>query len=94
MNYYKQMEQNIEKMKEFDTNISNKVNELKDTVSKLDFNGMVASDDAKQVTAHKNRTLRVVKRVIDKFEKEIEQYILPLINVDVTNEDIEESKED
>lgn len=92
MSYYEKLEESIKRMKEFDNQISVKIVELQETLKEIDFKGMIESDDNKQVTAHKNRTLRVVNRVIDKFEREIETYLLPLINVDVKNNE-EEVKE-
>lgn len=92
MGYIKEMKESIEKIEQFDKDIVVKVEDLKASVKEVNFKGMIVDGDNKQVTAHKNKVLRVVNRVIDKFEREVEQFIVPLLT-QIENEEIKENEE-
>lgn len=76
MKYVERLQNDITRITEFDTKIAEKIEELKEMLESLDFGGLTSDDDSKTVTAHKNRKLKVIDRVVNKFKKEVELYIV------------------
>ena len=75
MSYKTKMQNDLNEMNEFDNVVDVKIEEFVNTVNDVNFNGLITGNEGKTVLAHKNRRLRVINRVIDKFKKEVEQYI-------------------
>lgn len=76
MTYVEKLELDIKKIKEFDLEVEAKIEEFVKAIEVVNFEGMTSEEDSKVVSAHKNRSLKVINRVIDKFKKEVDLYIL------------------